>query len=391
MEGSFWQISPTCLGAAQTCMKFCKKFPSRLNETIRPEALKPPPESNRIRAIRSSKIETEEINMGKLKLSIALGNYDRVQPLVRETVQIDGVDPVYLTLPPEEMMFRAFTHHEFDVSELSLSGYATSLTKENPPYIGIPVFLSRAFRHASFYVRRDSGIEKPQDLKGRKIGISEFQSTANVWARAILQDEYGVETSDINWVRGNLNEAGPTRDKSVVPQGVHAVHASPENSLDSLLINGEIDGFIGPRPPASFNNDHPDVRRLFPDSVALAQKYYRETGIFPIMHIVGLRTSLAKAQPWLPATLFNAFNSAKKQAIQELCDTQTPKVSLPFLDEQLRATRDLLGSDFWSYGIKGNRDTLDTFLRHHNRQGLSPRKLDVDELFHTSTLNLFGL
>ncbi|MGJ8624512.1 MAG: ABC transporter substrate-binding protein [Yoonia sp.] len=328
--------------------------------------------------------------MGNLKLSIALGNYDRVQPLVRGAVQIDGVDPAYLMLPPEEMMFRAFTHHEFDISELSLSGYATSLTKEDPPYIGIPVFLSRAFRHASFYVRAGSGIEKPQDLKGRKIGISEFQSTANVWARAILQDEYGVDTSDIHWVRGNLNEVGPTRDKSVVPAGVDAVHADVDRSLDSLLLSGDIDGFIGPRPPASFVDGHADVKRLFPDSVALAQEYYRETGIFPIMHILGLRSSLAQTQPWLPATLFNAFNTAKNAAIQDLCDTQTPKASLPFLDEQLRATRDLLGSDFWSYGLTGNRENLDTFLRHHNRQGLSPRKLEVDELFHSSTLNLFG-
>ncbi|MDO6730876.1 ABC transporter substrate-binding protein [Marinovum sp. 2_MG-2023] len=328
--------------------------------------------------------------MSDLNLSIAMGNYDRVQPLLNRNVAIDGVNPVFMLLPPEEIMFRAFRHHEFDITELSLSGYVGSLTRDNPPYIGVPVYLSRAFRHASFYVRNDRDIQEPKDLIGRRIGISEFQSTANVWARAILLDEFGVRPSDIHWVRGQLNAPGRTPELAVpVPDGLTAEPAPDDRSLSDLLAAGEIDGFVGPRPPDCFQQGHPDVRRLFPNSDQIAREYYQSTGIFPVMHILGLRTTLAEQHPWLPAALYKAFARSHRIAMEALCETSTPKVSLPFVDEQLGSAQRLMGRDFWSYGLDGNRDALSTFLRNHHQQGLSPYEVQVDDLFHPSTLMPF--
>ncbi len=329
--------------------------------------------------------------MSDLQLSIALGNYDRTRALVDKRVTIDGVDPVYMLLSPEEMFFRAFRHQAFDVSELSLSSYVVSLTREDPPYIAIPVFLSRAFRHTSIYIRNDKGIEKPEDLKGRKIGIAEYQLTANVWARAILQD-YGVSPTDIHWIRGGMNSPGrPEKLKVNLPADIRIDPAMDDRSLNDLLAAGDIDGFIGPRWPACFDQGHPKVRRLFSNSVEVASDYYRTTGIFPIMHVLGVRRSLARQHPWLPGALLKAFNAAKALGAEQLNDTSATKVTMPFVEDQLLAARRLMGNDFWSYGIKGNEVVLETFLAHHFRQGLSDREVQLNELFHPATLESYSL
>ncbi len=329
--------------------------------------------------------------MSKLKLSIAMGNYDRTRALVDGTVGIDGVDPVTMLLSPEEMFFRAFRHQAFDVSELSFSSYVVSLTRNNPPYVAIPVFLSRAFRHTSIYIRNDKGISEPADLKGKKIGIAEYQLTANVWARAILQD-YGVSPSDIHWIRGGMNTPGrPEKLKVELPPDVQLDPAPDDRSLNDLLSNGEIDGFIGPRWPACFDDGHPNVTRLFADSINVASEYYQRTNIFPIMHVLGVRRSLANEHPWLPGALLKAFTAAKAAARDELNDTSATKVTMPFVEDQLLAARKLMGADFWSYGVSGNEHVLETFLKHHHAQGLSSRQVGLDELFHPGSLESFSL
>lgn len=226
---------------------------------------------------------------------------------------------------------------------------------------------------------------------GRRIGISEFQSTANVWARAILLDEFGVAPADIHWVRGQLNTPGRAAELAVpVPDGLTAEAAPDDRSLSDLLAAGEIDGFIGPRPPECFQQGHPKVQRLFPNSDQIARDYFQNTGIFPVMHILGLRTRLAEAHPWLPGALYKAFSQSRRVAMDALCETSTPKVSLPFVDEQLGSAQRLMGRDFWSYGLDGNRDGLAAFLRNHHQQGLSPREIAVEDLFHPSTLMPFA-
>lgn len=326
--------------------------------------------------------------MGKLRLSVAFGDYDRTRPLVDGTVQIDGVEPVFMTLSPEEIFFRAMRNAEFDICELSMSSFVVRAARGDNPYVGVPVFLSRAFRHTSIYVRRDR-IKKPTDLKGRRVGVPEYQLTAIVWARAILQDDHGVKPSDVTWVRGGIEQPGRLEKIALkLPPDVKLEDAPETETISDLLDRGDLDGFIAPRPPTCAGRN-PDVGWLFPDPMAAAKEYYGRTKIFPIMHLVGVRRELVERQPWLCAAVQKAFEEAKSVAMAKLSDTSATKVTLPFVEEQLSAARQLMGQDFWSYGVAGNRHVLEAFLRHHHAQGLSSRLVSVEEMFHPATLESF--
>jgi 4,5-dihydroxyphthalate decarboxylase len=329
--------------------------------------------------------------MSKLKLSIAMGNYDRTRALLDGQVQIDGVDPVFMTLYPEEMFFRAMRSQDFDICELSFSSYAVKTAQESCPYVAVPVFLSRAFRHTSLYVRKDR-IRKPEDLKGRRIGLPEYQLSANVWARAILQDDYGVHPQDVTWVRGGIETPGrPEKIALKLPPGVRLENAPEGSTISDLLDRGEIDGFMGPRPPSAQALNNPNIGWLFDDPIAVAKDYYRRTGIFPIMHVVGIRKSLCQEHPWLPMAIFKAFSQAKDAALEALSDTSATKVTLPFVEEQIKAARDTMGHDYWSYGVSRNRSTIDAFLHHHHAQGLSERRLQLEEIFHSATYETYSI
>jgi 4,5-dihydroxyphthalate decarboxylase len=330
--------------------------------------------------------------MSKITLSIAMGDYDRTRAIHDGRVQIDGVDPVTMLQVPEEMFFRSFRHHAYDASEISFSSYVVSLTRPDPHYIAIPVFLSRAFRHTSIYINTQKGIEKPEDLKGRRVGIAEYQLTANVWVRAILDDEYGVKPSDVTWVRGGMDTPGrPEKLKIDLPSDVTVEQAPEGATLNAMLAEGEIDAFVGPRWPRAFNEGDPRVGRLFADTVAVAEDYYQRTKLFPIMHLLGLRRSLAEEHPWLPGALLKAFTASKVLSQEALDDTSATKVTMPFVEDNLQRARQLIGKDFWSYGVAPNRDVLDYFLEQHHRQGLSARRVSVDELFHPSTYEAYSL
>ena len=329
--------------------------------------------------------------MAKLELSVAVGDYDRTRALIDGSVAIDGVDPIYMTLGPEEIFFRAFRAAEFDICELSLSSYTVKTAQNNCPYIAVPAFVSRAFRHTAIYVRTDR-VKKPEDLKGRKVGLPEYQLTANVWARALLEDDYGVKPSDIHWIRGGIEEPGrPEKLAIKLPPGVRLDNAPDGATISGLLEAGEIDGFIAPRPPTLVEKGHPNIGWLFSDPVAVAKDYYKRTGLFPIMHVVGIRRTLAEKHPWLPGAVFKAFEQAKAVGMEKLSDTSATKVTLPFVEEALRNARALMGEDYWSYGVEKNRKVLDYFLAQHHAQGLSSRRVAVDELFHPGTYEAFKL
>jgi len=324
--------------------------------------------------------------MGKLELSVAVGDYDRVRPLVDGSVRIDGVDPVFMALEPEEIFFRAFRHAEFDICELSMSSFAVKTAQGDCPYVGVPIFPSRAFRHSAIYVRTDRGITRPEDLKGKRIGVPEYQVTANVWVRAMLEDDHGIRPSDVTWVRGGYEQPGRIEKIALrLPSDVRIEDAPAGVTISGLLADGGIDALIGPRAPSCFDADHPQVRWLYDDPAAAASAWFRRTRIFPIMHIVGVRRTLAERHPWLPAAVMKAFEQAKTRALAKLNDVAATKVTLPFVEEQLRAARRLMGDDFWSYGLGANRHVLETFLQRHHAEGLSPRLLTPEDLFHPST------
>jgi 4,5-dihydroxyphthalate decarboxylase len=324
--------------------------------------------------------------MSKLALSIAVGDYDRVRPLVDGSVLIDGVDPVFMLLEPEEIFFRAFRHADFDICELSMSSFTVKTAIGDCPYVGVPVFPSRAFRHNSIYIRTDRGIARPEDLKGRRIGVPEYQVTANVWTRAVLEDEHGVKPSDVTWVRGGYEQAGRIEKIAVnLPHDVYVEDAPAAATISGMLANGEIDAVIGPRAPSCFINGHEHVGWLFPDPAAAAAAWFRKSKIFPIMHILGIRRTLADQHPWLPVAAMKAFEQSKARALAKLGDVAASKVTLPFIDEQLHAARGLMGEDFWSYGLEANRHVLEVFLRRHHAEGLSSRLLSPEALFHPST------
>lgn len=324
--------------------------------------------------------------MANLQLGIAVGDYDRMRPLVDGAVAIDGVDPQFMLLDPEEIFFRAFRHADFDVCELSLSSTSVKIAAGDCPYIGIPVFPSRAFRHSSIYVRTDR-IKSPADLRGKRVGVPEYQLTANVWVRLIIEEDHGIRPAEVTWVRGGYEHPGRVEKIGVtLPAEVRVETVADGATLSSELESGALDAVIGPRAPSCFDRGAPHVGYLFPDPQAAATEWYRRTRMFPIMHLLGLRRTLAERHPWLPAALLKAFEQSKALALAKLTDTAATKVTLPFVEDQLRAARTLMGADFWSYGFAPNRDVLERFLRRHHQEGLSSRLLAAEELFHPATL-----
>jgi 4,5-dihydroxyphthalate decarboxylase len=323
--------------------------------------------------------------MAKLNLSIAVRDYDRTRPLSDGLVQIDGVDPVYMALDPEEIFFRAFRRAEFDICELSMSSFTVKTAQGNCPYVGVPAFVSRAFRHTSIYVRTDR-IQKPADLKGKKIGVPEYQLTANVWARAILEDDHGVRPSDIHWFRGGLTETGRREKISItLPKGVRLDDIPEGRTLSSMLDAGEIDGFIGPRVPPGFERGDPKIGWLFPDPVAAAKDYYKRTGIFPIMHLVVVERRRYEADPSLAVALLEAFVESKRRGLAVLADAEVEAVADPWWSERTAELDRLFGGDPFPYGLERNRAVLEAAVGYAVEQGLVERRLDVTELFAAET------
>jgi 4,5-dihydroxyphthalate decarboxylase len=328
--------------------------------------------------------------MARLQISVGCGDYDRTRAIHDGRVEIEGCQAITVPLEPEEVFFRAFRHQAFDVAELSFSSYLTSTAAGTCPYIAVPAFLSRAFRHSGIYVRRDGPVRRPEDLRGRQVGVPEYQVTAAVWIRALLQDDFKVAPSDVTWVTGGIEEPGRHEKLALsLPPEIRVEPAPPGRALGEMLVAGDIDALVSPRPPASFTEGKGPLAWLFEDPAAAAADYFRRTGLFPIMHLLGLRRTLAEAHPWLPGSLLKAFRRARDLAMARLDENAALAVSLPFMVEEAARTRALMGADFWPYGVEENRATIEALLEHHHRQGLSPRRLTIEELFHPSTFERF--
>ncbi len=327
--------------------------------------------------------------MSRLQLTFACGDYDRTRALEEGTVRPDGIDLTYLRLPVEETFFRMMRHREFEVAEMSLSSYVKSLDSDERPFVALPVYTSRQFRHAGIFVHADSGIEKPEDLRGKVVGTPEWQLTAGVWIRGILADHHGVPLDSVEYRTGGQETAGRVEKAAVDLGGRVRIEPIPAGeTLAAMLGDGRIDAFQGPRVPSSFVPGGP-VRRLFADPVAAEKAYFAETGIFPIMHVVALRRDVYEKHPWVAQTLTKALLLAKKKAAAELYDASALRFMLPWLIPGLEEARALLGADYWSYGLEANRHVLETFLRYHSEQGLSRRQYAPEELFAPEATEAF--
>ncbi|HEU5018187.1 MAG TPA: ABC transporter substrate-binding protein [Pseudolabrys sp.] len=325
--------------------------------------------------------------MSRLPITIATWDYDRVRAITDGRVQVEGCDVNYITMPVEECFERAFFHGEFEVAEIGFSPFLIALSRGPTPYVAVPVFLSRMFRHSAAYIRSDRGIEGPTDLRGKTIGVPEYQMSAVMWFRGYLKDEFGLETKDINWVQAGLENLG-RRDKFPLnlPDGFPLVSRN-DVSLSKLLAEGELDGVISARTPSCYAAGHPQVRRLFPDYRAAEREYYKKAGIYPIMHALGIRRDIYEQNRWLAASLYKAFLQAKRLADAEFLETTALKIGLPWITAEYEATIAALGPDFWSYGMETNRKTLATMARYSYEQGLAVREVSVDEMFAEGNLS----
>jgi len=340
--------------------------------------------------------------MSLLPVTLAAGPYDRTRALADGRVTVGGADLRYITLDPEEIFFRMVGHGEFDVSEMSLATYHVIHDKarqnqEPAPFVAIPVFPSRLFRHTSVYVNRSrlpSG--NPGALEGAIVGVAEWQLTANVWIRGILQDHYGVPVESVRYRTGGLNSPG--RHEKVplqFPPGIDIAPIADGKTLSAMLAAGEIDAIYSPRAPDSFGTASPgtgNVSRLFEDSRAEEERYFAATGIFPIMHVIVIRRPVYEANRWLARELLKAFTTAKRIAYADLARTAALAISLPFAREEYEHAVAIMGPDYWSYGVEPNRHVLAAFARYAAAQHLvSPlpgnEAPDPESLFAPETLD----
>jgi 4,5-dihydroxyphthalate decarboxylase len=327
--------------------------------------------------------------MPEVPITIACGNYDRVQAIKDGRVKVEGCAVTFLPLYPEEIFHRVFKFQEFDVSEISFSSYIRTVAAGTSAYIGIPAFVSRIFRHSGIYIRNGAGIRKPEDLRGKRIGLPEYQITAVVWMRGMLQHEYGVHPKEVQWRSGGQEQPGRGERTPLKPIPGLDLKAIPDDkTLVGMLRDGELDALFTARAPSSFLAGEPHIGRLFPDTRAAEIAYYKKTGLFPIMHLVGIKKTLVEQYPWLATSVYKAFCEAKERAMIDLTDVNALMVTLPFLEAETKETMAAMGRDFWRYGVRESLRDIEALTQYSHEQGLVDRRPAVEELFARSTLEM---
>ena len=314
--------------------------------------------------------------MAKLKLTLACGNYDRTRALIEGSVQPEGIDLNYLPLGPGEIFWRMLNNEEFDASEMSLSTYTILRSQGDPRFIALPVFPSRTFRHSCIYVHSTAGVQRPRDLKGKRIGVGDYQMTAAVWVRGLLNQEYQVLADEVHWV-----VATPVCAGIELPANIRISQIDSGQSLERMLEAGEIDALASVVMPPSLFAEKPVVRRLFSNYREVETDYYRRTHIFPIMHTVVIKRELFEREPWVAISLYKAFVQAKDLNYRHLYDTNTLGVSLPWLVDEIESSRRIFGPEIWDYSIEGSRPTLEALVQYLDEQRLSRRRMKIEELF----------
>jgi 4,5-dihydroxyphthalate decarboxylase len=324
----------------------------------------------------------------KRPLTIATWDYDRVRAIIDGRVQVEGCDVNYFALAPEECFHRTYLNKEFDVAEIGFSPHLIALSRGTNDYVALPIFLSRMFRHSAIYIRTDRGIASLADLRGKRCGVPEYQMTAAMWPRGMMEDDHGLRPEEMRWFQGGLEIAG-RKDK--FPLNLPAdfpLTAIPEGAtLSAMLAAGDLDAVFSARAPSCYGRAEVPVARMFEDYATAERDYAQRTGIFPIMHALGIRADVLAAAPWLPMSLMKAFGEAKRIADDDLFEVTALKIGLPWIGDEAKRTRALMGDDFWPYGVDANRKTLETMARYSHRQGLATRLLSVDEMFAPASLH----
>ena len=320
--------------------------------------------------------------MPNLKLTLACWDYDRTRPLMDGRVKPEGIDLDIAVLRPRQTFQRMLDNREFEVSELSLASYTALKGRGDCPLVAVPVALSKVFRHSCIYVRTGAGIATPGDLKGKRVGTSQWSSTGLVFMRGMLQHDYGVAARDMHWFMGGLDSfVEPPLIPLDLPKEIRLDFLSGQATLEQMFAAGELDALLSLYIPNLFLQGAPTMARLFPNYKEIEQDYYRRTRIFPIMHTVVLREDVFRAHPWAARSIYRAFVEARDLAVDGLYDTDALRLALPWLIDHVEETRRVFGKDFWAYGLEPNRPTFEAIGRYVHEQGLSPRVVSADELF----------
>ena len=320
--------------------------------------------------------------MPNLLLTLACWDYDRTRPLMDGRVQPEGIDLDIVVARPREIFARMLQHQEFHASEMSLASYVTLRARGQCPFVAIPVMLSKMFRHDCIYVRTGAGIREPADLRGKRIGVTQYGATAVVFIRGMLQRDFGVLPEEMSWFMGGLDTPMPVPLVPLdLPDSIHLEFLGEGRTLEGMFQAGELDALFVMYFPKPFLEGSPRISRLFPDFKAVEQDYYLRTGIFPIMHTVVVREDVHQEHPWVASSLYGAFCRARDAAVADLYDTDALHLALPFLIDHLEEARRVFGEDYWAYGVEPNRAALEAMAQYVVDQGLAPRVIGVQELF----------
>jgi hypothetical protein len=326
--------------------------------------------------------------LAPLKLDIAYWNYDRTRALTDGTVRIDGVDLVYRSdVIVSDIFERMVRNREFDVSELGMTFYLRTLDFDDPPFIAIPIFPNRFFRHSSVFINKASGISSPQDLVGKTVGeLRAYGHDAGIWAKGIIADEYGVTPDQYRWIIGGLEN--PESPHDFIPQphpaNVDVTPAAPGKALGPMLESGEIDALFSAVVPRCMMKAAPTVARLFENYEPVERDYFARTAIFPIMHTVVIRKDVHEKHPGLARAIYDGFCEAKALAVKQYLGATMfhhAPMMIPWFSQLMAENQRLMSDNWWPYGVEANRKTVDTFLRYHFEQGLSKRRLTCEDIF----------
>jgi 4,5-dihydroxyphthalate decarboxylase len=328
--------------------------------------------------------EPELIESGgtaRLHLTLATTDYDHVRDLVNGVVRPEGITLTAFVLPVEEVFYRFIKNREWDISEMSFGKFIGFASQGNSPFVGIPVFPSRVFRHSAFYVRAERGIGTPKDLEGKRVGIPEWAQTAGIYARGFLAETAGVDLRKIHWIQAGMNQAG--REEKVefkLPAGIQ-YEQRRDTSISAMLLSGEVDAAISARVPDAFEKGGGKIVRLYPEYRSEEARYHAATGIFPIMHVIAMRRAVFDRYPWVAMNLFKAFDEAKQRSLERVRDLTASRIPVPWSAAISGEWGKNFGDDPFPYGLEENRKTLEAFCRFAHTQGITAKQLAPDDLF----------